>query len=187
MAAAICLVVSVFAMRQNNLISVRLRDKVLKVDQENGDVEIALRALRKHMYSHMKSGLANEGSAYPPIQLKYRYERLVKAEQDRVDTANKGNTTYADAQVHCEKTQPQSFYGAGRLACIQSYVDTHPAGPIVTANAIPDSIYKFDFTSPAWSPDLAGWSLVASGLFAVMFCLRLGLELWFRHQFKQHA
>lgn len=187
LAAVACLATGVYALRQNNLGAVRLREQVLEVDKQNGDIEAALRELRSYIYSHMNTSLASSTSAYPPIQLKYRYERLVKAEQARVDAANKGNTVYNDAQVYCEKTQPQSFYGAGRLGCIQSYIDSHPAGAVVTANQIPDSLYKFDFVSPVWSPDLAGWSLVLGGICLLLFVVRFGLELWFASQFKRHA
>jgi hypothetical protein len=186
-AAVFCLVVGVYALRQNNLGAVRLREHVLDVDKANGDVEAALKELRGYIYSHMNSNLAGSTSAYPPIQLKYRYERLVKAEQDRVDAANKNNTVYNDAQNYCERTEPQSFFGAGRLGCIQRYIDGHPAGQTVSPNAIPDSLYKFDFVSPLWSPDLAGCSLLAAALLLLLFVARFGLELWFARQFKRHA
>jgi hypothetical protein len=180
--AVLCGVVALFALRQNNLTAVRLRDEVLKVDQENGDVEAALRNLRSYIYGHMNTSLASSTSVYPPIQLKYRYERLVQAEKDRVSAIN--STIYNDAQSYCERTQPASFYGAGRLGCIQSYLDSHPGA---TEKPIQDATYKFDFASPVWSPDLAGWSMVLSGFFLVLFVARFGLELWFRNQFKHHA
>jgi len=177
-------VMAVFALRQNSLTAIRLRDKVLKVDEQNGDVEVALRELRSHIHGHMNTSLAGSTSAYPPIQLKYRYERLVQAELERNSAAN-NNTTYADAQAYCERTEPASFYGRGRLGCIQRYIDEHPSGQ--PANPIPDSLYKFDFASPVWSPDLAGWSLVLAVFFSLLFIVRFGLELWFRNQFKHHA
>lgn len=183
-AAVICGVVALFALRQNNLTAVHLRDEVLKVDQANGDIEAALRKLRGYIYGHMNTNLASSTSVYPPIQLKYRYERLVQAEKERVGAAN-SNTVYNDAQTYCEQTQPASFFGAGRLGCIQNYIDSHPAST-ETEKPIPDSLYKFDFASPTWSPDLAGWSLVLSGFFFVLFMIRFGLELWLRSQLKHH-
>lgn len=176
--------ICVISLRQNNLTALRLRDELLIVDQQNGDVEAALRKLRSHIYGHMNTSLASNTSVYPPIQLKYRYERLVQAEKERVAAINT-NTVYNDAQTYCERTQPQSFFGAGRLACIQSYIDTHPT-QTVPEKQIPDSLYKFDFASPRWSPDLAGWSMLLSGLFFVLFAVRFGLELWLRNQFKRH-
>ncbi len=185
---ALCLVfavVALFALRQNNLTAIQLRDEVLQVDKDSGDTEAALKKLREYMYSHMNTDLATSTSVYPPIQLKYRYERLVAAEKARVAEAN-NNTVYNDAQKFCEQTQPQSFYGAGRLPCIQNYIDTHPAN-VVQEQPIPDALYKFNFASPRWSPDLAGWSIVLSAVFLLLFVVRFGLERWLRATLKNHS
>lgn len=175
-------ITAVFSLRQNNLTAVRLRDEVINTDKQNGDTEAALKKLRKHVYAHMNTNLATSTSVYPPIQLKYRYERLVAAEKARVEQS-KGNT-YNDAQQYCEKNFPQSFYGAGRLPCIQSYIDSHPI-TTVTAQPIPDGLYKFNFQSPLWSPDLAGWSLVLFGFFLILFIIRYLLERWLRYTFNE--
>ena len=168
-------VLAVFALRQNNLNAIKLRDQVLATDKQDGDTETALKNLRLYIYGHMNTDLAGDSAIYPPIQLKYRYERLVAAEKARVDAVN-GNL-YNDAQKYCEQNFPQSFIGAGRLPCIQNYLDTHPANAKV--QAIPDGLYKYDFASPVWSPDLAGWSLVFFGLFLFLFVVRFMAELWF--------
>ena len=172
---------AVIALRQNNLNAIKLRDQVLATDQQNGDTETALKNLRVYVYSHMNTSLATSSTIYPPIQLKYRYERLVATEKTRV--ANINGNLYNDAQKYCEQNFPQSFIGAGRLPCIQNYLDSHPNAK---EQAVPDSLYKFDFASPVWSPDLAGWSLVAFGLFAFLFMVRFVLEQWLRHELKNH-
>ena len=176
--------IAVFALRANNLKAIQLRDQVLAVDQADGDTEAALKTLRQYVYAHMNTDLASSTSVYPPIQLKYRYDRLVAAEKTRVDQANT-NTVYNDAQKFCETTQPESFFGAGRLPCIQAYIDSHPV-KTVTAQPIPDALYKFNFASPAWSPDLAGWSLVFAALFFFLFLVRFALERWLRAELKNH-
>lgn len=175
-------IIAVFALRQNNLTAIRMRDEVLLVDKNNGNTEAALRKLREYVYGHMNTDLATDTSVYPPIQLKYRYERLVAAEKARV-AASTGDP-YNDAQKYCETNFPESFFGAGRLPCIQNYLDTHPINS--KEQPIPDSLYKYNFASPVWSPDLAGWSIVLVGVFILMFLARFLLELWFRSQFKKH-
>lgn len=171
-----------FALRQNNLNALRLRDKVLKVDEQNGDVEAALRELRVYMYSHMNTSLSSPGGVYPPIQLKYRYERLVEAGLAKTSATN---TVYADAQKYCETTEPESFYGAGRLTCIRSYIERQPNQTQIKTPDIPDSLYKFDFASPRWSPDLAGWSIVVAFIFGLLFVVRFCLERWLRWSLKR--
>jgi hypothetical protein len=173
--------IAVFALRNNNLTALKLRDEVLQVDQQNGDVEASLRALREFIYGHMNTSLASSTSVYPPIQLKYRYERLVEAEKAKAPQSN----PTADAQAYCEANFPESFYGAGRLPCIQNYIDTHPIQEAAPPN-IPDSLYKFDFASPRWSPDLAGWSIVLAGLFGLTFVISFVLERWMQTQMRSH-
>lgn len=172
--------ISIYGMRQNNLTMLKLRDQVFAADKSGGDVEGALRNLREFIYSHMNTNLNTGTSVKPPIQLKYTYDRLVQAEKDRVGTAN--TQIYTDAQHHCEALYPGSFSGGPRVPCITDYVNTHG----VKQQPIPDSLYKFDFVSPAWTPDLAGWSLVIAVIFSVLFAARFALELWLKHELHDH-
>lgn len=180
-AAVFFLVLGLYSARQNNLTAISLRDQVLKADQENGDTEKALRELREYMYSHMNTELASGPSAIrPPIQLKYRYERLVAAEKERVSAQNE--TIYNDAQRICEQRFPVGLSGSGRIPCIQEYVASRGE----KEQPIPDSLYKFDFTSPRWSPDVAGWSLLISALLFMIFLVRLVLDIWLKNQLSDH-
>jgi hypothetical protein len=172
-------VVFAISMRNNNITALRLRDKVNQVDKDNGDVEAALRELRVYMYSHMNTNLASGPNAIkPPIQLKYRYERLVKAEQDRLSKENAD--VYTAAQAECEKKFPKGLSGSGRIPCITEYVSARG----VQQKPIPDSFYKFDFVSPIWSPDLAGWSLIVAAISAALFVIRLGLDRWAKAELR---
>src|SRR5688572_18801436 len=84
-ATGIFLLIGILAMRQNNLTAIELRDEVAKVDEADGDVEAALRDLREHVYARMNSDLAGGASnVQQPVQLKFRYERLIAAEKARV-------------------------------------------------------------------------------------------------------
>jgi len=178
--AAIFGVISVIAMRQNNLNMVKLRDGVFAADKKDGDIEGALRNLRQYIYSHMNTNLNTDTSVYPPIQLKYEYERLVEAEAKRAGAAS--DQIYIQAQKICETRYPDSFSGGPRVPCIRDYVTKNT----VKEQSIPDALYKFDFVSPAWSPDLAGWALVLSIIFLALFGLRLGLDLWVKHDIGRH-
>lgn len=168
-------VASVFAFRNNNLKMIELRDAVFTADQANGDVEGALRDLRNFVYKHMNTNLSSGANAIkPPIQLKYTYERLVAAEKERVKSLNAD--VYAEATAACE-----AKYGQGqiqqRAACVSEYVTSK--GIKEVEKPIPDSLYKFDFIAPWWSPDLAGLSLVGS---AVSLLITGGLVLSYRQK-----
>ena len=171
-------VLSAVSLRQNNLNALELRNNVLSVDKANGDVDQALQELRSYVYSHMNTDLATESGVYPPVQLKYRYERLLEKEQKRVANANED--VYSDAQKYCERQNSTDFSGRNRVPCIQQYVSNNGGDPKV--KEIPEDLYKFNFTSPTWSPDLAGWSLVLTGVFTVLAISKLALEAWVKSQ-----
>lgn len=163
-------VLAVFALRQNNLGMIERREKVYQADQQAGDLEGALQELRSYVYGHMNTDLSSGANAvYPPIQLKYTYQRLKQAEQERVKQANA--QIYTAAQAYCEQLYPGSFSGGPRVPCIEKYV----AERGVREKNIPDALYKFDFASPSWSPDLAGFSVLFGLLAALVLTVRLGL------------
>lgn len=158
--AFLCMLsITVVALRHNNQQMIVLRDAVYQADKDNGDVEGALRELRQYVYGHMNTNLnSGKTAVYPPLQLKYTYERLVTSQQDQLRQQNA--QVYSAAQEHCERLHPatESHSGGPRVPCIRDYVSERG----VQISQIPDSIYKFDFVSPRWSPDLAGWSLLAT-------------------------
>src|SRR5688572_29940399 len=166
-------IIFINAYRNNNLHMIELRQAVFTADEQNGDIEKALRELREYVHAHMHTQLAVGDTAIrPPIQLKYRYERLLQAEKDRISTANA--SIYTAAQADCERRFPAGLSGSGRIPCIQEYIATHGN----QEQPIPKELYQFDFVSPIWSPDLAGWSLLVTFVLGLLFMIRFSLELW---------
>lgn len=167
----VCAGGAALALRHNYTEMTKLRSAVFVADQSGSGVEDALQKLRKYVGGHMNTDLATADGVYPPIQLKYTYNRLQQAEQDRVNATN--SQVYTDAQHTCEAQYPGSFSGGPRVPCIEQYVKDHGT----TARTIPDAMYKFNFASPSWSPDMAGWLLALAALSGVLAALRLGLGL----------
>ena len=163
--------ISIWSLRHNNLTMVHLRNVVYQADKDDKDVNAALNNLRSYVYAHMNTNLSGGGNAIkPPVQLKYTYERLQTAEQDRLKAAN--SQIYTDAENYCQAQIPGGFSGRGRVPCVTGYVTSHG----VSANPVPAALYQFDFAGPAWSPDLAGWSLVFTLVFLVAFITRIALD-----------
>jgi hypothetical protein len=121
---------------------------------------------------------AGSDAVYPPVQLKYTYDRLVAAQADQLSQTN--TQLYTDAQQYCEQQDPTDFSGHNRVPCIEQYVAARTPDA-VQLPAIPDALYKFSFVTPTWSPDLAGWSLIATALSGLLFIVALIAKLWFRH------
>lgn len=174
-------VIAIFALRANNTKMIELRDAVYTADRSNYDVEEPLRNLREHVHGHMNTNLTNgENAIYPPIQLEYTYERLVEREQGKL----KGTDVYEKATKYCEARFPAGQLANGRVQCVAKYIeDNSELGNEVIE--IPEDLYKFDFVSPTWSPDLAGWSLLLAALFGILFVLRAASELIIRFELKK--
>jgi hypothetical protein len=159
--------ICVMALRHNNQTMIGLRDEVYAADKDNKDVNAALNNLRQYVYAHMNTNLSSgNNNIKPPIQLKYTYQRLVQAQQNQIQTANQ--KLYADAQSTCRSVGDTSF----DTACVQNYVVGHGGQGDIN---IPAGLYQFDFVSPSWSPDLAGWSLLLSTILLLALLLKLGL------------
>lgn len=172
-------IVAVIALRSNNQTMIQLREAVYQADESGGDIDKALYRLREYVHGHMNTNLSSGGNAIkPPIQLKHTYERLVAAENSRTDSVN--SQIYTDAQAYCERLYPGSFSGGPRVPCIQEYVSRQGAKP----NQIPASLYQFDFVSPSWSPDLAGWSLLATIIFFTAFVISYGANLIVKNKIR---
>jgi hypothetical protein len=168
--AVVSAITCAFALRENNLRMVELRQAVYAADKDNSDVEGALRALREHVYAHMNTSLATGTNVRPPVQLKYTYERLVAAKQAANQSSGSNEDIYGQAQKYCEQAIPDGFSGRYRLSCIQTFVKQRSLGSTPTTDvSVPKNLYQFDFASPSWSPDLAGWSMVASAFFGLCF------------------
>ncbi|HVV25626.1 MAG TPA: hypothetical protein VHC21_01150 [Candidatus Saccharimonadales bacterium] len=177
--AVISTVVCVFALRANNEHMVKLRSAVYAADKNNGDVNGALHNLQAYVTAHMNTNLSSgPNAAYPPIQLEYTYERLVQAQEK----SQNGDQLYTEAQKYCEQQDPVDFSGHNRVPCIEQYVQSH--GGTQTPANIPDALYKFSFLSPRWSPDLAGWSLLAAALSWLLFIIAFALNRWLKHYSK---
>ncbi|HEX5743990.1 MAG TPA: hypothetical protein VFX84_00885 [Candidatus Saccharimonadales bacterium] len=180
--AVVCGVVCVFALRANNQRMIELRDAVYAADRNNTGVKKPLQELQAYVTSHMNTDLsAGNTSVYPPIQLKYTYERLVAAQKKRLLEANAG--LYSQAQAHCESLNASDFSGRNRVPCIAQYVREH-GNASQRAPAIPDALYKFSFASPRWSPDLAGWSMALAALSGLLFVVTLAGRRWLRRQVR---
>lgn len=163
--------ISLNALRNNNEQMIVLREAVYEADKNNGDVEGAIKNLREHVYAHMNTSLTSGSNAvHPPIQLKYTYERAQAAQQAALGPGR--SDLYFQAQRDCEAQTP-NMAAPDLVACIEAYT----AARGVQLGTIPDGLYKFDFTSAKWSPDLAGWTLVLA-IFAFILFIATAIYRW---------
>ncbi len=170
--SAIC----VYALRANNEHMNELRNQVYTADKNSGNVQAALENLAKYVTSNMNTSLGSgPNSVYPPIQLKYSYGRVTTGQSAVLEQQN--TSLYTEAENYCQAQIPQGFSGRYRIPCIEQYVTAHS---LQGAN-IPSALYEFDFISPTWSPDLAGWTLLTSAALAILTVVSFILSPRNRH------
>jgi hypothetical protein len=174
--------ICIYALRQNNLTMAGLRQAVYAADQADGDIKTALNNLRQFVYGHMNTDLRVGDSTEPPIQLVNEFNRAVEAEQARIAAlTGQANQVYVDAQRQCEVS---SIPLTVRAQCIQDYVSAH-ATNVPQLVLPPKDVYTFDFASPTWSPDLAGWSMLTAIGFAVLLVARLTIGVFVSRYLKE--
>ncbi len=157
-----------FALRANYLGAEPYVRAVFEADRSGGDTEKALRDLRVYTYSHMNVDLVKLTGAKPPIQLKSKYEQLVAAEKNRVLVTNEISLKQGEAECGNKFQNPNQ---RERTQCVQEYQLENGTKEIY----ISDSLYKFDFVSPRWSPDLAGLLCLIFVLSIIMLLARIVL------------
>jgi len=153
----ISLPITAYLLRQNNLRMVELTKAVVAIDEESsGDIEQiepSLEELRDFVGSHMNTTML------APVQLQYRYNAVVDElvnVQEKTDTEYR-RKVYKKAQIKC-----QAVLQSIRVPCIQDYVASQPG--VDPINVPPVELFSYEFGSPDWSPDLAGFSVLASGM-----------------------
>jgi hypothetical protein len=172
--------ISVWALRENNFHMAALRTAVLQADTNNTNVELALQNLQMYVTRHMNTDLSTGPNApYPPIQLASTYDRAIRTVGEQATAAN--SKIYTDAQHYCEQQNSKDYYGTNRVPCVQKYVHDHS---VATMPTVSDSLYKFDFASPWWSPDLAGWSLLITSTSLLAFIALIIIRQWLKSSSK---
>lgn len=158
------------ALRLNNVGMEKRRQSVLSADKElNESVAIdRLTELRSYVNSHMN---ANTGRI--PLQniLNRDYDAAVKEASEKAKNNPNGNI-FKKAESVC-KPRFMGTYGyiRGYIQCILDEQQKYPAeNSEISLKQLPTEAYQYEFSSPLWTPDLAGWTTLIS-LFIVIFIL----------------
>lgn len=165
----LCFVAATF-LRLNNIGMEQRRDAVYTADKNGNETEIinALSDLQQYVGSHMNTGL--DGGVYLKDSYQRAYNRAVSAASSADDP--NGNIYQKAAQV-CD---PQfHYYTYAYQACFMNELQKYPgSNQLVTQlNLPPPTSFRHDFVSPLWSPDFAGWAVLACIIVALIIVVRL--------------
>lgn len=156
---------AVGGLRRNNQVMGQLRTAVFIADRDGGDVEAALQRLRDHVIHHMNADLVQNrettasGQSEKPIQLVYSYYRdSLAVHRKTVDRLPpEMGVSLEAARAICET---DAVPISERLGCLQRETSRLGGVGYPPIEPLAKDYYAFDFVSPKWSPDLAGWSIV---------------------------
>lgn len=172
-------------LRLNNIGMVQRRTAVLAAD-EAGDSEIIqnrLYDLQRYVSDHMNTDL-DKG-----VYLETSYKKAVQAAYETASNDNNPNgNIYKKAQQVCA---PQfTHWSMEYIRCTTGELAKYPAASnLVGAIKLPNvNTYKYDFVSPLWSADFAGWSVLICVVILLMIFVRLTsvalLKILLRHRYK---
>lgn len=155
-------------LRLNNIGMIERRTAVLNAD-EQGDAEVTkarLFDLQRYSSGHMN---AESGVIYLESQYRRDTEAAIQAASAR-DAANNINV---QADNVCK--QQYGGYSQAYVQCFAAELAKVPSGTNAPDKATLPSpaLYRHDFSSPAWSPDFAGFSVLICALLAVLIVVRL--------------
>ena len=166
----IFLLPGVWLLRQNNLKMIELRDEVVRIDQETGNInkiEPALLELRAFVLTHMNANMST------PVELVGSFNTAVeKARKEAEESASVNGSIYRKAQKNCED---RNIPLTARAQCIQDYVLTNsdPTNPVAELKIPPKEQFVYIYSSPVLSTDPAGITIVISAVSAGIALLML--------------
>lgn len=181
------MLVSATFLRLNNLGMVERRSAVIMADEQAD--EAALRSsiveLQRYIARHMNTSLGNG------FFLTKSYERdRDKALQTANQASNPNSSVYQQASIEC-----RSRFQGGRESFRNDYVQCvvervsalSPQADVEAGLNLPKAdAYKINFSSPAWTPDLAGVSVAFCALITAVIFGRLLLVVLLRLLIRRH-
>lgn len=177
----LCGFIAATFLRLNNIGMVQRRDAVISADKAGDDTAIQERLydLQRYVTSHMN---ADMGFVYLEHQYKRDSQRVIDAASG---DGNPNGNIYKKAQETC--APKFSSYSQAYLQCTVDYLAQFaPANNPSSVVELPKAdAYRHSYASPLWTPDFAGFSLLAGllillmiiGRFVGLIALRLILKM----------
>lgn len=170
-------------LRLNNIGMVQRREAVIHADEAGNQDSIIERLsdLQRYVSGHMNASLGQG------VYLEKSYNRDLQEWQSKAyGDSNPNGNIYKKAQEVCA---PQfSSYSYAYLQCTTNELAKYPAAsdPATDTSRPRQEAYIHNFTSPVWSPDFAGWSVLVCGVILIMIIVRILSVAVLQLLLKQH-
>ena len=155
-------------LRLSNTGMVQRRNAVIQADKVGDTQQITERLAELQAYSstHMN---ASSGVIY----LQHQYDRDAQA---AIKAASESSTESASANAHAESVcHPQySGWSTAYMQCFLEELSKFPTTERLAEPKLPNTeLYRYEFTSPLWTLDFAGCSLLIVALLVFVIIVRL--------------
>lgn len=174
--------VSATFLRLNNIGMVQRRDAVYAADKtgDNNVTQNRLYDLQRYVSSHMNTDM---GSG---VYLTATYNRDKQALLAKESNGPNGNI-YVKAQQVCAPRYHS--WSPAYVQCTVNELAKYPAGVDLNKSVdLPRGPYQYNFASPQWSPDFAGWSVLVCVVILIMIIARfigvVTLRILLRRHYK---
>lgn len=170
-------------LRLNNIGMIERRTAVIAADATGmQDITIArLYDLQHYVTSHMNTDMGRG----VPLEASYKRDVQIAYDKAASETNPSGNI-YVKAQQTCA---PQfSRWSEAYVQCTVAALGSYPSATNL-ADAVswpPVANYYHAYVSPLWSPDFAGWSVVACIVIALLIATRIISLVILRLLLRQH-
>lgn len=166
-------------LRHNNLKMVELRERVVAADKTGEGVAESLQDLNEYIFKHMNTQVVR------PIELVNTYNRQAQAVIQAAQQGS-GRDIYAEGTAACER---RGIPLSSIAQCITEYANNNAASVAEQKIELPDKdLFIYSFTSPAWTPDLAGFFVLITVVVWLWLLMRLVeyivVRLVVRHRLK---
>lgn len=184
-------------LRFDHIKMTELKSAVLSADEEGNDEKIAetLNELRNFVFTHTvinvteKNGENKISFGTGPFYLEHQYRRKTTEilSQAEFDDSNPNGNVYSAAMSVC---QPQAqangwaWNNPEYLNCYLTEINKYPAAERIEDSVIvnlPDtSLYRYDFSSPVWTPTLSGFVAILCLILTITIIVRLFFWLFIK-------
>lgn len=175
---------SAYFLRQNSLEMVNYRNAVKDADENGGDTKKALRELQNYVTNHMNTSLG-DGIVLHAAQ-KRAYD---VAASKAADVTNPASQIYTQVELECRPVFKRTHSFPAYTQCAREKLAVlMPPGqdPLASLQLPSADLFKYNFLSPLWSPDLAGFSVLATILVGLTILARLVTYLSLRAILRRH-
>lgn len=179
-------VIAATFLRLNSIGMVQRREAVIAADQVGDEIVVHQRLydLQHYVSAHMNTSLANG------VYLEASHSRAIqKWDQARYSNGTGGENIYKKAQEVCA---PQfSSWSQAYIQCTTNELAKYPAAdnPDDDVSRPSQATFIHNFSSPLWTPDFAGWSVLLVVLIALLIVIRTVaygiLSLLLRRRYKR--